>query len=39
MRNEVFIDMSGFYALLAGDDDRHAQAAAYLHMELFELIS
>ena len=30
MKNEVFIDTSGFYALLAGDDDRHAQAAAYL---------
>jgi uncharacterized protein len=30
MRNEVFIDTSGFYALLAGDDDRHSQAAAYL---------
>jgi uncharacterized protein len=30
MRNEVFIDTSGFYALLAGDDDRHAEAAAYL---------
>jgi|WetSurMetagenome_2_1015567.scaffolds.fasta_scaffold13994_4 uncharacterized protein len=30
MKNEVFIDTSGFYALLAGDDDRHVQAAAYL---------
>jgi uncharacterized protein len=30
MKSEVFIDTSGFYALLAGDDDRHAQAAAYL---------
>ena len=30
MRGEVFIDTSGFYALLAGDDDRHAQAADYL---------
>ena len=30
MKSEVFIDTSGFYALLARDDDRHAQAASYL---------
>lgn len=30
MKNEVFIDTSGFYALLAIDDDRHAQAKACL---------
>jgi predicted nucleic acid-binding protein len=31
MKSEVFIDTSGFYALLASEDDRHAEAAAYLH--------
>ncbi len=30
MKGEIFIDTSGFYALLAQDDDRHAQAKAYL---------
>ena len=30
MKSEVFLDTSGFYALLAKEDDRHAQAAAYL---------
>lgn len=27
MANEIFIDTSGFFALLASDDDRHAVAA------------
>jgi predicted nucleic acid-binding protein len=27
MANEIFIDTSGFFAMLAGDDDRHAAAA------------
>lgn len=27
MANEVFIDTSGFFAMLASDDDRHAAAA------------
>ena len=27
MANEIFIDTSGFYAMLASDDDRHAEAA------------
>ncbi len=30
MKNEVFLDTSGFYALLAADDDRHGEAKAYL---------
>jgi hypothetical protein len=30
MRSEVFIDTSGFYALLAKEDDRHQQAVEYL---------
>ena len=30
MKSEVFIDTSGFYALLVKADDRHIQAAAYL---------
>jgi len=30
MRSEVFIDTSGFYALLAKKDDRHQQAVEYL---------
>jgi predicted nucleic acid-binding protein len=27
MASEIFIDTSGFFALLASDDDRHAEAA------------
>ena len=30
MKSEVFIDTSGFYALLAREDDSHAQAATYM---------
>ncbi len=31
MAPEVFIDTSGFYALLARGDARHGQAAAFMH--------
>lgn len=30
MASEVFIDTSGYYALLVGGDDRHGQAAAFM---------
>jgi uncharacterized protein len=30
MKNEVFIDTSGFYAFLSMDDDSHGRAAEYL---------
>ncbi len=30
MRGEVFLDTSGFYAVLAADDDCHAQASDFL---------
>jgi predicted nucleic acid-binding protein len=32
MASDVFIDTSGFYALLVGGDDRHGEAAEFLRL-------